>query len=85
MYALLPFTTTTSCIKSARTIPQKTLFDLARNTNIKKKMLSTRLGQTSVRKCAPVEGLHLLQEEGEKHEENNSPITKDVGRIIAIT
>ena len=50
--ALFPFTTTMSCVKSARTTPKKALFDPARNPNIKKKMLSIRFRRNLSKKVS---------------------------------
>ena len=63
--ALLPFTTTISCIKSARTTIKKALFDPARNPNINRKMLSTRFRKNLSKKVSLSTDYIFYQKKGE--------------------
>ena len=63
--ALLPFTTTISCIKSARTTIKKALFDPARNPNINRKMLSTRFRKNLSKKVSLTTDYIFYQKKGE--------------------
>ena len=63
--ALLPFTTTISCIKSARTTIKKALFDPARNLNINRKMLSTRFRKNPSKKVSLSTDYIFYQKKGE--------------------